>query len=51
MGTKDKKETILQKLQSTTDEQLIQEVYDVLNPRKKLRTFLWLIFRKNCKIK
>ena len=29
MNTKDKKEEILQKLQSTTDEQLIEEVYEL----------------------
>lgn len=32
MNTSDKKEEILQKLQSTTDEQLIEEVYELLNP-------------------
>lgn len=32
MNTKDKKEEILQKLRSTTDEQLIEEVYELLNP-------------------
>jgi hypothetical protein len=31
MSIKDKKEAILQKLQSTNDEQLIEEVYDLLN--------------------
>lgn len=32
MNTKDKKEEILQKIQSTTDEELIEEVYELLNP-------------------
>lgn len=32
MNTKDKKEEILQKLRSTTDEQLIEDVYELLNP-------------------
>jgi len=31
MNTEDKKEEILQKLRSTTDEQLIEEVYELLN--------------------
>jgi ribosome-binding protein aMBF1 (putative translation factor) len=34
MNTSDKKEEILQKLQSTTDEQLIEEVYDLLKSNK-----------------
>ena len=32
MNTINKKEEILQKLRSTTDEQLIGEVYELLNP-------------------
>lgn len=32
MEIKDKKEEIIQKLKSTTDEQLIEEVYELLNP-------------------
>jgi len=32
MNKKDKKEDILQTLQSTTDEQLIDEVYELLHP-------------------
>lgn len=34
MNTSDKKENILQKLQSTTDEQLIEEVYELLYPEE-----------------
>ena len=34
MNTHDKKEEIIQKLQSTTDEQLIEEVYDLLKSNK-----------------
>lgn len=33
MNTKDKKEDILQKLQLTTDEILIEEVYELLYPK------------------
>lgn len=32
MNTNDKKQDIIQKLQSTTDEQLIEEVYELLYP-------------------
>jgi hypothetical protein len=36
MDTRDKKEDILQKLQSTTDEQLIDEVYELLYPDEEV---------------
>ena len=36
MDTRDKKEDILQKLQSTTDEQLIEEVYELLYPDEEV---------------
>lgn len=32
MEIKDKKEEIIQKIKSTTNEQLIEEVYELLNP-------------------
>ncbi len=38
MNTKDKKETILQKLQLTNDEQLIEEVYELLYPNEAIRS-------------
>ncbi|MEO6638326.1 MAG: hypothetical protein ABIN25_08620 [Ginsengibacter sp.] len=34
MNTNDKKENILQQLQSTNDEQLIEEVYELLHPKE-----------------
>ena len=34
MNIRDKKEDILQELQSTTDEQLIEEVYELLYPNE-----------------
>ncbi len=37
MNTKDKKDDILQKLQSTNDEQLIEEVYELLNPNEAIK--------------
>ncbi|MEP6584149.1 MAG: hypothetical protein ABJA90_07770 [Ginsengibacter sp.] len=37
MNTKDKKEDILQKLQTTMDEQLIEEVYELLYPNKAIK--------------
>lgn len=37
MNTKDKKEDILQKLKSTTDENLIEEVYELLYPRQPIQ--------------
>ncbi len=37
MNTRDKKENILQKLQSTNDEQLIEEVYELLYPNEAIR--------------
>lgn len=36
MSIKDKKEVILQKLQSTTDEELIEQVYELLNPNEAI---------------
>jgi hypothetical protein len=36
MNMIDKKEDILQKLQSTTDEQLIEEVYELLYPNEAI---------------
>jgi hypothetical protein len=36
MDTRDKKEDILQKIQSTTDEQLIDEVYELLYPDEEV---------------
>jgi hypothetical protein len=36
MDTRDKKEDILHKLQSTTDEQLIDEVYELLYPDEEV---------------
>lgn len=38
MNTIDKKEDILQKLQSTTDEQLIEEVYELLHPDETVKS-------------
>lgn len=38
MDIKDKKETILQELQSTTDAQLIEEVYEVLYPDEEIKS-------------
>jgi hypothetical protein len=38
MNTSDKKEEILQKLQSTTDEQLIEEVYELLHPDEVVKS-------------
>ena len=38
MDSKDKKETILKKLQSTTDEQLIEEVYDILYSNEEIKS-------------
>ncbi len=38
MDKKDKKEDILQKLQSTTDEQLIEEIYELLNPNEAIES-------------
>lgn len=40
MNIKDKKEEILQKLRSTTDEQLIEEVYELLNPSAEIDNIL-----------
>jgi len=37
MNTINKKEEILQKLRSTTDEQLIEEVYELLNPNTVIK--------------
>ena len=37
MDTNDKKENILQKLQSTNDEQLIEEVYELLYPNEAIK--------------
>ena len=37
MTTRDKKEDILQKLQSTNDEQLIEEVYELLYPNEAIK--------------
>lgn len=37
MTTRDKKENILQKLQSTNDEQLIEDVYELLYPNKVIK--------------
>lgn len=37
MNTKDKKEDILQKLKSTTDENLIEEVYELLYTRQPIQ--------------
>jgi hypothetical protein len=36
MSIKDKKEVILQKIQSTNDEQLIEEVYELLCPNEAI---------------
>ena len=38
MNTKDKKEDILQKLQSTSDEQLIEDVYELLYPNEAIKS-------------
>ena len=38
MNTKDKKEDILQKLQSTSDEQLIEDVYELLYPNEAIES-------------
>ncbi|HUZ57585.1 MAG TPA: hypothetical protein VMU83_02275 [Hanamia sp.] len=38
MNINDKKESVLQKLQSTTDEQLIEEVYKVLYPDEDFKS-------------
>lgn len=38
MNTRDKKEHIRQKLQSTTDEQLIEEVYELLYPNEAIES-------------
>jgi len=38
MDSKDKKETILKKLHSTTDEQLIEEVYDILYSNEEIKS-------------
>lgn len=38
MNTNDKKETILQKLQTTTDEQLIEEIYELLHPDQAIKS-------------
>lgn len=38
MDTKHKKDTIIQKLQSTTDEQLIEEIYEVLYPDEEIKS-------------
>jgi len=40
MNTRDKKEDILQKLQSTTDEQLIEEVYELLYPNEDIKNII-----------
>lgn len=40
MNIKDKKQEILQKLRSTTDEQLIEEVYELLNPSAEIDDIL-----------
>lgn len=37
MNIKDKKEDILQKIKLTTDEDLIEEVYELLSPNKSLQ--------------
>lgn len=37
MNTRNKKEDILQKLQSATDEQLIEEVYELLYPDEAIK--------------
>ncbi|MEO6894737.1 MAG: hypothetical protein ABI136_06835 [Ginsengibacter sp.] len=37
MNTKDKKEDILQKLKWTTDENLIEEVYELLYPQQPIQ--------------
>ncbi|MDQ2719169.1 MAG: hypothetical protein M3Z26_05345 [Bacteroidota bacterium] len=37
MKTNDKKEDILQKLRSTTDEQLIEDVYELLYPDESFK--------------
>ena len=37
MNIKDKKEDILQKIKLTTDEDLIEEVYELLYPNKSLQ--------------
>lgn len=38
MDIKDKKEIVLQKLQSTTDAQLNEEVYEVLYPDEEIKS-------------
>ena len=38
MNTKDKKEDILQKLQSTSDQQLIEDVYELLYPNEAIES-------------
>ena len=38
MTIRDKKEDILQKLQSTNDEQLIEEVYELLHPNEAIKS-------------
>ncbi|KAA9040698.1 hypothetical protein FW778_01260 [Ginsengibacter hankyongi] len=37
MTIRDKKQDILQKLQSTTDEQLIEEIYELLYPNEAIK--------------
>lgn len=38
MNTTDKKQDILQKLKSTNDEQLIEEIYELLYPDKDIKS-------------
>jgi len=38
MNIRDKKENILQELQSTNDEQLIEEVYELLYPNEAVKS-------------
>ena len=51
MDSKDKKETILKKLQSTTDEQLIEEVYDILYSNEEIKSIPIANFSEELQIK
>lgn len=51
MNTIDKKDDILQKLQSTNDEQLIEEFMNYYILIQSLKVLLSVICTKNCKIK